>query len=127
MIPNDRIKAVRKHITADKPVSAPISVVERMDVSKHKMKHRYAHQNRNVAVTENSQCTVHKLNNLGFRLNPMVDGPLRSVQNAHRSCAKELPIGSMARIVRHDLIQNQFVIGGAYISARFDGNLFACF
>lgn len=57
----------------------------------------------------------------------MVDGPLRSVQNAHRSCAKELPIGSMDRIVRHDLIQNQFVIEGAYISARFDGNLFACF
>lgn len=44
---------MRKYITADKPIGTPVSIIKRVDIGEHKMKHRNTHQGRDTVITKN--------------------------------------------------------------------------
>lgn len=107
-IPDNRAEAMREYIMLINQLVRPFpSQNGWMRASTNETPN--AHQNRKLNVVQYGQSPIHKLDNPCFRLNTMADGPLRSIDNAHRARAKKLPIGNMIWVAGHHFIKYQLV------------------
>ena len=95
---NRRMQCAREHVRGNEARHAPVAVIKRMNIAEQIVKHGDPDECGHRRVMQYEERRIHRMYDLGFRIDTAMDHLLRTRDNVHAFFAKEHTVREVLRI-----------------------------